>query len=607
MRRKFQTGGGENGAGGFAANEAPHQPRAKGQLGRLGRRIFAFALPHRRLLIIGLAALAVASGINLYFPVLIRGFLNNKFGLHIDSDLSLIASLLIGLFLIQAAAFYVRHYSFAIAGYRVVAEIRSELYRSIVEQDVEFFDRARVGDLLSRLSSDTEIVQRAVTNNISIALRYTVQVIGGTVLMLLLSPRLTFLILATVPILAVASSIGGKKLRTISRKIQAVLGTATAAAEESFTFIRSVKVFAGPNYEAARYQEFLDTSVELGRDRTKIAALFSSGMVFLLHSTIVVVFWVGASLVFSNSLTFGDLVSFLLYCVIVAVSFSFLVSAWDEFMQAIGAAERIFEIIDRPRQIVSPQDAVSPAQAAEGSIDFNEVSFFYPSRPEVLVLNRVSFRIAAGSTVALVGPSGSGKSTIASLLPRYYDPVEGTVSYGGVQLPQIDLDEFRSLISVVSQSPQIFSVSIRDNIRYGRLDASDEQIEQAVRDSNLQSFIDKLPEGLETLVGDKGIQLSGGEKQRLAIARALIKDPKILILDEATSSLDSENEHLVQQALESLMKNRTTLIIAHRLSTIQHADLVLVMNNGQIVQRGTHQSLMAEAGLYKTLVEYQLL
>jgi len=578
-----------------------------GRVRHLAPRLLQLTKPHRALLALGLVALILGSGINLLFPFLIREALNGSHGLDISRDLALLTTVLIVLFVIQSVVFYLRHYAFVVVGYRMVQDLRSQLFKAIINQDIAFFDRSRVGDLLSRLASDTQLIQRALTINISVALRYLLQVVGGTILMAIISPRLTLAIILVIPSIIVASSYWGKRLRLLSKKLQSELGEASVVAEEAMSAVRSVRVFAGGNYEAARYDAHLNQALKTGEIRTKFAAFFTSFMVFLIHSSIAFVVWYGGNMVLQKQLTVGDLSGFLLYCVIVAVSIGFLANVWDEFMQAIGASERVFEILDSEATVSSPENP-SPINTNAGvSLHFENVSFSYPSRSTVPVLNNISFELKPGQTLALVGPSGAGKSTVAALIPRFYDPNSGQIRFCGIPLKELDLDQLRSKISTVSQSTEIFSVSIGENIKYGRTNATQAEIQQAATAANLDDFISGLPSGYDTLVGDKGIQLSGGQKQRLAIARALLKKPEFLILDEATSSLDSENEKLIQEALARLTKGRTTLVIAHRLSTVQHADQVLVLKSGSIIQRGTHQTLLNESGLYQTLVEHQLL
>lgn len=569
--------------------------------------MLALSLPFARTLFVGLIALALGTGVNLAFPYFIRAALNEEFGLSLESDLDWIVAILIALFAFQAFCFFVRHYCFQSVGYRVVADIRQKLFGSILQQDVEFFDKSRLGDLLSRLSSDTELLQRALTINISVAIRYFIQVLGGVALMLLISPQLTLLLILAIPLIVGASMWWGKALRRLSRLMQEQLAEAAVVAEEAMSSIRTVKVFAGADFEEKRYSSDIGDALSTGLKRTRVAALFSSTMVFIMHTAIALVVWYGGRQILAAEMSVGDLAGFLLYCVIVAVSFGFLAGTWAEFMQAVGAGERIFAILDHTRSVLSPTNPLPLPDSRSASLRFENVSFTYPTRDELLSLQDISFELSEGQTVALVGPSGAGKSTIANLVARYYDPQVGRVIFNGVDVKDLALDTLRNAISIVAQQPEVFSRSIEENIRYGRVDASEEEVIQAAQAANIHQFISKLPQGYATHVGDKGIQLSGGERQRIAIARALLKNPRFLILDEATSALDSENERLVQEALDRLVKDRSTLIIAHRLSTVQHADLVLVLDQGRIVQRGTHQSLLADSGLYQTLVQHQLL
>lgn len=572
----------------------------------LNLRILKLLAPYKSDLFLGLLALLLGSSINLAFPYLVKNILNEDFGKLQNLDLKLVAIGFVVLFFVQAISFFMRHYYFAAIGYKLVNNLRSKLYAALSIQDISFFDRSKVGDLLSRLTADTELVQKALTTNVSVALRYLLQVIGGVALMCLISLKLTAFIVVLVPIVMVAGMFWGKKLKRISRMMQEELGQASVVAEETLAATKTVRMFAGALHETSRYDASVQRVVDSGLKRSKIAALFSSSMVFLMHSSIAVVICYGAGLVFAEQMSFGDLTAFLLYCVIVAVSFGFLANTWTEFMQAVGAGERIFEIIDTKPEIQSTENKTIPTNT-NSWLSFENVSFSYPSRKENTVLNSLSFEINPGETVALVGPSGSGKSTIASLIPRFYDPSAGVIKFGGETLTKLDLNNLRDHISIVPQQPFIFSVSIKENIAYGNLSASDEEIISAAKSANIHDFVTSLKDGYDTLVGDKGILLSGGERQRVAIARALLKKSSFLILDEATSSLDSVNEHLVQQALERLMQNKTTLVIAHRLSTVQHADKVLVLQDGQIIQTGTHSQLVQIPGLYQNFVEHQLL
>lgn len=576
-------------------------------------QLLRFALPHKRLLIIGLLALGAASGINLFFPYFIREILNGKLGLSMANDLPIIVMTLIGLFFVQSLMFYIRHRSFASAGFFVVADLRRELFRALVNQDIAFFDRSRVGDLMSRLSSDTAQVQGALTVNISVAIRYILQVLGGIILMAFISPRLTLVIILLVPLLLTASRWWGVRLAKLSRAMQQQLGETAVVAEEALGSIRTVKMFAGSAFEESRYNRALERTLTLGIERSRFAALFSSAMVFVVYSAIALILWYGGNLMLTNALTVGDLTAFLLYCVVVAVSLGFLVGAFDDFFHAAGSGMRILELLHSAPTLISkvpPTPLPSVSAIVSNSvphISFHNVTFAYPSRPTANVISDLTFSVPYGNTVAVVGSSGAGKSTVTALISRFYDPQSGVIRYGDVPLTDCDPNELREQISIVAQDVTVFSTSIRENVQYGRIGATDHEVEEVCRAANLHEFVLSLPQQYDTLVGDRGVLLSGGQKQRLAIARALLKDPKLLILDEATSALDSENEQLVQQALRELMRGRTTIIIAHRLSTVQHADAVLVLSAGQLIEQGRHEELVRQGGVYHSFVERQML
>ncbi len=570
-------------------------------------RLLKYSVAERRTLALGLLGLSLGSAINLLFPYLIRKVVNDEAGFHLANDLWWITCGLLLLFLVQAGFFYIRHFCFQVSGYRVAARLRKDLYDALMSQDVEFFDLTRIGDHLTRLTADTQMVQRALTMNVSVAVRYLLQVLGGVFLMFYISTKLALLIVLFVPVMVLGSMRWGKKLRAHSRRMQEALAETTILAEESMTAFRTVQAFAGSQYEQSRFGASNSQVLRAGEERAAVAASFSSVMVFVMNSSLALIVAYGGSLALAQELSVGDLTGFFLYGVLVAVSFGFLVNVWEEFASAAGAAERVFQVLDSKPEVVSPTNAKHFVGTRPFSIEFANLSFSYASRPDRVVLDDVSMEIPAAQTVAVVGPSGAGKSTLAALIPRFYDAKNGAVLVGGRDVREVDLQELRKNVAIVAQNPQVFSASIKDNIRYGRLEATDAEVIRAAEAANLDAFVRTLPSGYDTPVGDKGIQLSGGEKQRLAIARAILKDAGILILDEATSSLDGENEALVQTALERLMKNRTTLIIAHRLSTVQHADKVIVLQDGKVVQEGTHHALYGTPGLYKSLVEYQLL
>ncbi|RMG41919.1 MAG: ATP-binding cassette domain-containing protein [Candidatus Dadabacteria bacterium] len=569
------------------------------------KRLLGLLKPHTGRLLAGLVALVLASSINLLFPEIIRRVLNSD-GIHyLYSHPWQIAALLIALFALQSLCFYARSYIFSSIGQRITKNLRTELYDAIIRQQIAFFDSRRTGDLISRLSSDTVLIQDAISIRLSVFIRYGFQVVVGTILMAMLSIKLTLGLILALPVIVGISVVLGKKLRSITRTQQKRLGKATTIAEETFQGVRIVKAFGRERDESLRYGSAAEAVLQTGLSRARVAAFFASFVSFLMNAAIVLVMIYGVVLISSGELELGDLTAFLLYGLIVAISFSFISAGYSEFMQALGALERVFEIIDtKPSKEFSP-GVKKLSEPLRGEVVLDKVCFAYPSRPEVRVLHEVSFEIAAGRSTALVGPSGSGKSTIINLILRFYEPDSGVITFDGINISELDVAALRAAIAIVPQDPQLFALSVADNLRYGNPSATLDELREAAERARILDFIETLPDGFETNVGDRGLQLSAGQKQRIAIARAMLRDPRLLILDEATSALDSENEFLVQQALSELLKGRTALIIAHRLATIKNADAVVVLEHGRVIQRGTHASLATESGLYKTLVEHQ--
>jgi len=582
---------------------APRRPFNR----RVIARIFGLVRPHAGAFIIGMIGLAAGSGINLLFPEIVRRLIDGPYTELFRTNQLSIAGGLVALFALQGTCFYLRSYFFGVIGQRVVATLREKIFGSIMAQEVAFFDERRTGDLVSRLHADTLLLQDIVSVRLSVLVRYAFQVVVGIVLMVCLSVRLTIAIVILVPVLVLFSIFLGKKLRRLSRAQQTELGGATTVAEECFTAIRVVKAFAREAYERRRYGDRNDAVLSLGIERTRVSAFFSSFVSFLMNGCIVLVLLYGLSMVGQGAIATGDLVAFLLYGVIVAVSFAFIASAWAETMQSAGAAERIFEVIDL--QPDSPVDTAGSRRlslvAWNGAVEFRNVSFAYPTRPSVGVLEDVSFTLHPGESTALVGPSGAGKSTIAGLLLGFYSPQRGQITVNGVDLADLSLDALRRKIAIVPQEPQLFATSIAENLRYGKESATAAELADACRRANILDFVESLPLRFDTPVGERGIQLSAGQKQRIVIARAMLKDPALLILDEATSALDSENEYLVQTALGLLLRDRTALIIAHRLATIKNCGQLLVMESGRIVQSGDHDTLCRRPGLYSQLVSRQ--
>ncbi|TMA77184.1 MAG: ATP-binding cassette domain-containing protein [Deltaproteobacteria bacterium] len=540
------------------------------------RRLLSLARPEWKLLGAGVLFLGLGSAMALLYPQGMRIIIDGVLGGGSPAQIDRAALFMVLVALLQAVAVSARFTLISLAGERAVTRIRERLFSGILDQEIGFFDRRRTGELTSRLASDTAVLQSAVSANISIGLRSVAQIAGGIGFLLWTSPVLTGLMLAVVPPIALGGVLYGRRVRKLSRDVQDALASANEVAEEAISGIRTVRSFAAEGAETARYSTYAAAAA---------------------------VFWYGGRLVLRGQMTVGGLTTFLVYTLIVAFSLGALADLWADFMRSLGAAERIFELLDRTPEMAPSGGVVLPQ--VRGEVALEDVRFAYPSRKDVLVIDRVSLRLSPDEVVAVVGPSGAGKSTLAALIARLYDPDEGRLRLDGRDLRDFDVGFLRRQIGTVAQEPILFSTSVAENIRYGRPGASDAEIEAAARAANAHAFVARFPQGYQTLVGERGVQLSGGQKQRVAIARAVLKDPRILVLDEATSALDAESEHLVKEALERLMKGRTTLIIAHRLSTVKDAHRVVVLDAGRIVQSGPHATLLREDGLYRRLVEKQ--
>lgn len=566
-------------------------------------RLIGLVRPYTGLFLTALIALALGSAVNLYIPELIRHVLNSESPQLALADPTTLAFQLVALFAFQGICFYVRIYCFGLVGQKTVTGLRQSVFTSIISRPIEAFDREKTGDLLSRLTSDVQSVQDAVSIKLSVIIRYTVQVIGGTVLMAILSPRLTAAILVALVFLVFFSMFLGKRLKVLSKTQQTELGSAAAVAEEAFMGIRVIKAFVKENVVSALFSRSNNRAYEAGVSRTSLSAFFQSFVSFLLNAFLVMVLLYGIALAARNMMSVGDLTSFFLYGVIVAVSFAFATGSYSELLQSLGALERCFELLDSDSESIEGRLLSDNDEALE--IEFRNVSFAYPARPELKVLDSLSFVIPKGKTTALVGASGAGKSTVVQLVMKFYECSEGDIVFNNHSISHMSARSIRSSIAYVPQDSGIFGLSIAENLRLGAETATNEELERVLRAVQLWSLIESLPEGLNTFVGDKGVQLSGGQRQRLSIARALLKDPKLVILDEATSSLDSENEARVQDALKILMKGRTSLVIAHRLSTIKNASQVLVLANGALEQSGSYEELINIPGAFQTFAKLQ--
>jgi ABC transporter fused permease/ATP-binding protein len=567
-------------------------------------RLLALAWPERKLLFTATFFLGIGSVMTLVYPQAMRSIVDEALSTKNESAVNRWAVIILAVSVLQAIAGSIRYFLFTFAGERVVMRLRQRLYTHVLEQEIAFFDFNKTGELMSRLSADCSVLQNAVSVNISMALRNIVSTVGGLVLLVYTSPRLAAIVLVVVPPVAAIAGVYAKRIGGFSRVSQDALADASNVAEETISGIRTVRFFAQERFEGSRYAKALAAALAAARSRIRQISLFTGIASAFGYAAIAAVLWSGGSMVVKGSMSVGDLTQFIMYLMVVAFSAGALGSLWGDFMSAMGAARRVFEILERKPAFSNVSGR--KLDRLTGEVEFRDVRFKYPARADVEVLQNLNFSITPGHSVALVGPSGSGKTTVASLLVRLYDPSAGSVLIDQVPVTDLEPDWLRGQVGVVSQEPLLISASIEENIRYGRPDASHDDVVKAAQVANAHEFIAKFPESYKTLVGERGIQLSGGQKQRVAIARAVLKDPKILVLDEATSALDTESEGLVQEALNRLMKGRTTLVIAHRLATIRGANRILVMENGGIRESGTHEELVRQPGsLYLKLINKQ--
>ena len=588
---------------GISLEEGEKRKLNKQNIRKLGG-IFNFMLPYKFHFVFGLLFLVFSSSLLLTFPFVAGKLIDTASGEEwIFSDINSIALILLGILFVQSVFSFFRVWFFAKVSERSMRDIRLALYSRMVNLPMTFFDKRRTGELISRITSDVSLLQDTFSVTLAELFRQVVTLLAGTVFLIITTPKLTLFMLATFPVLVVVAMIFGKFIRKLSRATQDELAAANVIVEETLQSIMTVKSFTGEGYETNRYGIGLNRVVDVALKAAGFRGAFISFIIFALFGGIVAVMWYGASLVSSGEMSIGDLVSFVLYTTFIGASIAGLGDIYGQVQKAIGSSERVLEILDEEPE-TSPSVA-SPIKM-HGEVDFHQVAFSYPTRPEVEVLRNISFHIGAGEKVALAGHSGAGKSTIIQLLLRFYAVNSGTIKVDGHPISDWNLKELRANMGIVPQEVLLFGGSIRENIAYAKPHASEEEIITAAKKANAWQFIKTFPEGLDTLVGERGIKLSGGQRQRVAIARAILKDPAILILDEATSSLDAESEFLVQEALDELMKGRTTIIIAHRLATIRKVDRIYVLKDGEIVEEGTHEALsLQDGGFYANLVRLQ--
>jgi subfamily B ATP-binding cassette protein MsbA len=552
---------------------------------------------------VAMFALVLGSALGLLFPWIMQNLVDAVLSQGNLTELNRITALLLGAFLLRSVCYYVQGISLSFIGERIVADLRAELYQQLHQLSLHFYTERRVGELVSRLASDVTLVRSALTNNVATVLSQALSFIGSLILMLVLNWRLTLFILVLAPLVAASAAVFGARLRRLSTEIQDQLANSSALAEEALNGVRVVKAFEREPFEIKRYVVQVEQTFRAAMRMAVIRSAFGPLISFLAFGSLAGILWFGGREVLAGRITAGALIAFLVYGANIGASVGAFTSLYTQLQEAAGASRRIFELLDEKPDIDDLPGAQS-LSSVKGKITFSKVSFAY-EKISGHVLHQIDLAIQPGEVLALVGPSGAGKSTLFNLIPRFYDPVEGQVCLDDKNLRDIRLSSLRSQIGLVPQETQLFSGTIRDNLRYGRLDADDAELQEAARDANAEEFILKLPLGYDTQVGERGVKLSGGQRQRIAIARAILKNPRILLLDEATSSLDSESESLVQEALDRLMKNRTTVVIAHRLSTVQNAHRIAVLDQGRLVELGSHQQLIDQNGLYARLYRRQ--
>jgi subfamily B ATP-binding cassette protein MsbA len=567
-------------------------------------RLLAYAKPYRARLTIALISLIIASALGLAFPQVVRLLIDAAFVDRNSQELNRLALVLVGLFATQALFSFLRSYLLSYTGERIVADVRTELYTHITGLPISFFASRRVGELTSRLASDVTVIQTVTTGSFTELLRSGLILTGGITIIAVTNLSLTLLMLAIIPVVVVSAHLYGRYVRRLSTQVQDRLAESNSVLEETLSAIRIVQSFVREDYERQRYRGRILDALQIAMKRAIAGGGFIAFIIMVMYSGIAAVLWFGSHMVLSGKLTAGELIAFVLYTFVVAGSMGGMTEIYGQFQQAIGATRRIFELLDTKPEITDPLNP-EPLESVDGHVRLEDVHFTYPDERGVEILKGVTIDARPGEVIALVGPSGAGKSTLVALIPRFYDVSSGAILVDGHNVRNLKLAELRGAIGMVPQETTLFGGTIRENIAYGKLGATEAEIESAARAAHAHEFVQEFPDGYSTIVGERGVKLSGGQRQRIAIARALLKNPAILILDEATSSLDSESERLVQDALETLMRGRTTFVIAHRLSTVRRANRIVVLDQGVITEMGTHEELLANQGLYKQLHDIQ--
>ncbi|RBL90723.1 ABC transporter ATP-binding protein [Chitinophaga flava] len=565
-------------------------------------RLFRYVKPYWVEFSLGMFFLLISSLAGLAFPRLLGDLVNPKSVTDLLHGFNKAGLLLVVVLVAQAAFSFFRTVLFVNVTEKTLAALRQHVYAHMIKLPMKFFLERRVGELTSRISSDISLLQDTLTTTLAEFIRQMIIIVGGVIILLVTSWELTAFMMAILPLMMVISVFFGKFIRRFAKQVQAQVAAANTVVEETLQGILNVKAFANEYFEIARYRQRTNEAARIGMKSGKFRGAFSSFIILGIFGALVAVIWRGVSM----GMTSPELMSFILYSVFIGGSIAGLAEVYTSLQKSIGATENLLEILDEPEEAITQVEQISLADQLGGQISFRDVSFHYPSRPDLTILHGISFSVKQDQKVALVGPSGAGKSTVVSLLLRLYDPEHGRITFDGKPGTSIPLSVLRSQMAVVPQDVFLFGGTIRENIAYGKTEATDEELEAAARKANAWEFIRHFPLGLDTIVGERGIQLSGGQRQRIAIARAVLKNPRILILDEATSALDSESERLVQDALDKLMEGRTSIVIAHRLATIRQADKIIVLDKGRIVEEGTHAELIGvDGGLYRMLSEMQ--
>ncbi|WP_394125714.1 ABC transporter ATP-binding protein/permease [Vibrio hepatarius] len=567
--------------------------------------LLKFIKPYRVKVGAALVALIFTASLTLTVGHGVRILIDQGFAQQSTSELgSAIGFILIVTVLISIGTFF-RFYLVSSVGERVSADIRLAVFNHIVTLHPSYFETNGSGDIMSRITTDTTLLQSIIGSSFSMAMRSALMCVGAIIMLFATNIKLTLIVLASVPFVLVPILFYGRRVRALSRQSQDSMADVGSYAGEAIEHIKTVQSYSREAEEKSYFSQEVEKAYDIGRKRVKQRAILISGVIVIVFSAISGMLWVGGSDVINGTMSAGDLGAFVFYAIMVASSLATISEVMGELQRAAGATERLVEILQVKSDIVAPNVSTKPSSSLAAEVSFNDVTFHYPSRPDTPALEQLTLQAEEGKVLALVGPSGAGKSTLFELLQRFYDPQKGKVTYGGVDVRNFAPSELREQMALVPQQPALFSNDVFYNIRYGNPNATDEQVIEAAKKAHAHDFIMKLPEGYQSFLGERGVRLSGGQRQRIAIARAILKDPSILLLDEATSALDSESEHHVQQALDELMRNRTTIIIAHRLSTIQHADKIAVFGHGKLVDVGNHQQLMGSCELYQRLVELQ--